>query len=229
VVGTFLIALAGQGMPLVEYDETYHALTAVPGDIPSNVNHIDLSHNRIVTIRQSDYSDKYPELSELLLFYNNIRTVEQGGFRGTVLSRVTISYNFLTSVPDFSQVKDTLTVIILNNNKITRILQTDFNNKCTALQILLLKSNSVGTIERGCFQNTKLEEINLESNQLTEFPDFYHVKKTLKIIKLSKNHICTVTADDIPGADFLVAAQDQDHRIRITGIILNPISRSSIC
>jgi hypothetical protein len=80
----------------------------------------------------------------------------------------------LTSVP--SDIPSDATVVNLDDNKLSKIRQGDFNGKFPYLSELSLIHNQMTSIERGCFEGTALSLIRLRVNHLTTFPDFPAVK-----------------------------------------------------
>ena len=103
--------------------------TSVPDPLPEPddcsgclYNTIYLQNNRISHIRKSDFTNSnVPCLQKLHLHNNVISSIEDGCFAGTRLNSIILAGNLLTSFPDFTEVKHTLTYIDLTNNSITMI------------------------------------------------------------------------------------------------------------
>mgnify|MGYP001546991951 CR=1 FL=1 len=105
------------------------------------------------------------------------------------------SFEGLTSVPD--DIDTNVTRLLMNNNEISAITQSDFNDKYPDLEELKLESNNISSVERGCFRATILAIINLANNRLSSFPDFCQVQTTLREVHLQSNRISTVAAGGI--------------------------------
>ncbi|ELU16898.1 hypothetical protein CAPTEDRAFT_195129 [Capitella teleta] len=121
----------------------YHSgLTSIPGDIDPSVSDLDCRNNEISTITRSDFNDKYPDLETVSLSWNKITSVEYGCFKGTVLKLINLYDNQLTIFPDFYEVKDTLAIVSVAKNRITKISNNEINylNK---LATLYLNNNSL--------------------------------------------------------------------------------------
>ncbi|ELT94972.1 hypothetical protein CAPTEDRAFT_217807 [Capitella teleta] len=123
-------------------------LTSVPSVIDPTVSTFLASGNLISTIHKSDFNDIYPNLSFIELSDNEIVIIESGCFRGTVLRRIELQSNQLTAFPDLSEVKDTIEIIRLQNNKITQISREEIAHL------------------------TNVTIINLSNNPLVQLPEF---------------------------------------------------------
>uniref|UniRef100_X2B7P3 Uncharacterized protein n=1 Tax=Capitella teleta TaxID=283909 RepID=X2B7P3_CAPTE len=101
----------------------------------------------------------------------------------------------MTSVP--GDITPNVTELDLNQNDITRIQQTDFNDKYTNLAYLQLSNNDITSMEIGCFKRTILKTLLLKSNKMTAIPDLREVGNTLEILNLGSNEITTITVDEL--------------------------------
>ncbi|ELT93097.1 hypothetical protein CAPTEDRAFT_201048, partial [Capitella teleta] len=123
-------------------------LTSVPSVIDPTVSAFLASGNLISIIHKSDFNDIYPNLNFIELNDNAIVIIESGCFRGTVLRRIELQSNQLTAFPDLSEVKDTIEIIRLQNNKITQISREEIAHL------------------------TNVTIINLSNNPLVQLPEF---------------------------------------------------------
>jgi Leucine-rich repeat (LRR) protein len=114
--------------------------TAVPGNIPSDATEILLFYNKIKSILQTDFNDKFPELYKINLVGNEVARIERGCFRGTVLRLLYLGENQLTEFPDFSQVANTIESIGLSKNRMSLVRADDVKN-LILLESLLLYDN----------------------------------------------------------------------------------------
>ncbi|ELU13935.1 hypothetical protein CAPTEDRAFT_67080, partial [Capitella teleta] len=108
---------------------------------------------------------------------------------------VDLSNRGLTSVPE--DIAPDVTHLYLNDNDITRIRETDFNDKYLNLADLRLQVNDITSIKSGCFKGTIIKLLNLNSNKLTSIPDLHEVSNTLTGLNLISNEITTITFDEL--------------------------------
>ncbi|ELT90785.1 hypothetical protein CAPTEDRAFT_218869 [Capitella teleta] len=108
---------------------------------------------------------------------------------------VDLSNRGLTSVPE--DIASNVTHLYLNVNDITRIRQSDFNDKYPDLAQLHIKWNYITSIESGCFKGPSLKWLFLDSNKLTSIPDLHEVSISLIGLYLDSNEITTITFDEL--------------------------------
>ncbi|ELT90382.1 hypothetical protein CAPTEDRAFT_217378 [Capitella teleta] len=188
-------------------------LTSVPPNISEAAKDLSFLGNAITTIQPSDFNDKYPDLTYLHLGYNDITSIERGCFRGTIIKDLSLHYNELTIIPDLQELQSTLKVLKLGHNKISSILIGDLNY-LTQLGHVNLDYNTITSVTDGCFGGTRLWNINLEGNQLVDFPDIRAVNITLKILNVAENAIAVIPEEEIDNLEILES-------LSLTG---NPIS-----
>ncbi|ELT90764.1 hypothetical protein CAPTEDRAFT_189715 [Capitella teleta] len=139
-----LVCLANQNEANGAREETrvHSEITSVPGDLPSDIEKLNIYRNRIEVIRQMDFNDKFPKLWFLNLCSNLLVNVEKGCFKGTILNHIFLSNNQLTAIPDFREVSYSLEYIALISNNITKI-STEEINYLPKLRTLYLNSNPI--------------------------------------------------------------------------------------
>ncbi|ELU16888.1 hypothetical protein CAPTEDRAFT_195119 [Capitella teleta] len=138
-------------------------LTSVPENIAQDVTHLYLAVNDITKIRHTDFNDKYPYLTLLVLGENDITSIESGCFKGTIIVWLNLRSNKLTSIPDLHEVSNTLTVLDLISNEITTITVDE-------LSYLI-----------------KLTGLYLNDNHLTTLPDIAQFMPSLNELWLKEN------------------------------------------
>ncbi|ELU16899.1 hypothetical protein CAPTEDRAFT_195130 [Capitella teleta] len=138
----------------------HSGLTSIPGDIDPSVSYLYCKYNEISTITRSDFNDKYPELETVFLGWNKITSVERGCFKGTVLKLINFYDNQLTIFPDFYEVKNTLTMVSLAQNRITKISINEINYL------------------------TKLAKLYLSNNPLVQLPELTNLCPSLDLLYL---------------------------------------------
>jgi hypothetical protein len=112
-----------------------------------NVTKLDLYKNKITGVAQSDFNDKFPNLTDLNMVRNKISHIEKGCFRGTPLRQIYLGKNRLTQVPDFCQVKDTLLELGLNENPITSVSFGEVNYLANLKRLTLSETHLVRITE----------------------------------------------------------------------------------
>ena len=107
---------------LVTYEGENKQLTAIPDDIPANVEYLKLSGNRITEIKANAFSE-FEQLIVLDLSSNQISTIEVRAFNGLGSLQYLYLQNNRISTLDPDVFRDTgeLKVLLLGNNDITSI------------------------------------------------------------------------------------------------------------
>ncbi|XP_019646388.1 PREDICTED: SLIT and NTRK-like protein 2 [Branchiostoma belcheri] len=122
--------------------------TSVPQDLPTTITRLDLSHNAITTLSQSDFA-RYSNLTRLWLYHNQISVINSGAFYGL----------------------SSLTGLWLRYNQLT-ILRSDMFVGLDTLLELNLYDNNIHSIEAGTFNATpQLQQLYLDQNNITIFPE----------------------------------------------------------
>jgi hypothetical protein len=139
-------------------------LVTVPTNISSDESFINLIGNIIPRIVQSDFNDKFPNITTLWLGHNSITTVEAGSFSGTAIVKIGFTSNLLTSFPDLSQGSLTVEEVLLGYNRISHILAEDVKD-LTQLKILIMNENPLVTITDQFAHIASLSVLNVEDTQ----------------------------------------------------------------
>ncbi|ELU03467.1 hypothetical protein CAPTEDRAFT_192365 [Capitella teleta] len=121
-----------------EYEK--QGLTSIPTDIDPDITNLNIWNNDLTSVQQSDFNDKYPYLIFIGLSKNEVSYIEDGCFRGTVLKTFSINNNQLTTISDFSEVKNTMEKLKMTNNLIAKI-SSDEISYLSNLNTLMLNEN----------------------------------------------------------------------------------------
>ncbi|ELU08135.1 hypothetical protein CAPTEDRAFT_71429, partial [Capitella teleta] len=154
-----------------------------------------INNNEIKNISRMDIAN-LTRLFKIELSGNQISSIETSCFKGTTLRWISLNNNKLTDFPDFSEVKDTIEEVYINNNEIKNISRMDIAN-LTRLFKIDLSHNQISSIETSCFKGTTLRWISLNNNKLTDFPDFSKVRDTIEEVYINNNEIKNISRMDI--------------------------------
>ncbi|XP_037563854.2 leucine-rich repeats and immunoglobulin-like domains protein 1 [Dermacentor silvarum] len=137
-------------------------------------------------------------IQKLHIVRSDISTVLPGAFvKAATLHALDLSENKLALVPSSAlQDLSSLTSLNLSNNYITELTEDTFKN-IHSLKSLSLERNEVSSISVGTFFHMEhLEDLNLSHNKLTAFDSSAFGKTALKILKLSSNHLASVSLEN---------------------------------
>ncbi|XP_061730981.1 amphoterin-induced protein 3 isoform X2 [Nerophis ophidion] len=154
-------------------------LEEIPVDMPGFVVTLDLSHNRLLQLRQGSFEGLY-RLQTLRLTHNQLTTVQPGTFdnsSGVLLRHLDLSSNKLQA------------------------LEFHYFQDLPGLEELLLFNNQMLRVESGALAGLgSLRRVYLSHNQLTDFPFFSiqdHRHPHLAILDLSSNHLHMLPLENI--------------------------------
>ncbi|XP_078687521.1 uncharacterized protein LOC144919799 [Branchiostoma floridae x Branchiostoma belcheri] len=158
------------GTDLDSYPRPNSSYVAVPTNIPTKTQVLELSEHNIDTLTTGGFST-LKELLKLVMTRNIISTIEKDAFRGL----------------------DKLQVLDLSYNRLTSI-QVHYFNNMPLLKILNLKGNTIKTITPGSLAPLQqLQNLILWGNKLTDVPwEELRSLPDLKTIDLNSNNLQTV-------------------------------------
>ena len=195
------------GSSSTSYTRVSENLTAIPADIPTDTEAIDLSHNQID--RVDSIPGPLPALSEIDLSYNlltefpdfsncsNVSVVilERNALTHisadrlkilTKLTRLVLKHNSLQTVPDVPGPGNTMAELILSNNDFNHI--PPFRYMGMALQKLYAAQNRIRHIPRALLEKLKhLTHLGLSGNQIESFPDIEPILANLRTLGLNQS------------------------------------------
>ena len=162
-------------------------------DLPPAIQLLSLQSNNIQTV---PVFPSYRSMSTLYLHRNQLETVTAGAFDNLpALLSLTLSYGELESIPTgMLDNNPKLRWLYLNNNQLGELPAGIFDNNAD-LSYLYLNDNGLTELSAELLHNviderldTKLSEINLSDNLLTELPaGFFDGRKYLTTLNLSNN------------------------------------------
>ncbi|XP_063303030.1 leucine-rich repeats and immunoglobulin-like domains protein 3 [Pelobates fuscus] len=141
-------------------------LHRVPENLPEWVVQLDLSHNKLSSIKASSLSHLH-----------NLRELR-------------LNHNQLKSMPDLGPLSANITLLSLTNNKISAILPEHLTSY-QSLETLDLSYNLITEIKTASFPKLQLKYLYINGNQikLMESGAFDNLSTTLQVLKLNKNRI----------------------------------------
>lgn len=140
-------------------------------------------------------------IENLQVVRSDISAVLPGAFvNATALHALDLSENKLALVPSSAlQDLSSLTTLNLSNNLITALTEDTFMN-IRSLRTLSLEGNEVSSIAVGTFYHMEhLEDLNLSHNKLSAFDSSAFGKTALKTLRLSSNHLTSVSLENSLG------------------------------
>ena len=155
---------------LVTYEGENKQLTAIPDDIPVNVEHLKLSGNRITDITATAFSN-FDQLRYLDLSSNLISSIELGAFNGLKrLQHLYLQNNRISSLEQgiFSDLEE-VNVLLLGDNQITSIGLAQTSGLWD-LSELGLENNRISTLDADAIWNgvpPYKVKLHLEGNPLS--------------------------------------------------------------
>nr|XP_008102869.1 PREDICTED: leucine-rich repeat and immunoglobulin-like domain-containing nogo receptor-interacting protein 1 [Anolis carolinensis] len=150
----------------------YHRnLSEVPAHLPSKVVFLDLSENRIASLRKNSFSNLI-HLHVLNISQNQIHHIEEGAFVNTChleILNLTGNQLHLISSPMFAGLRN-LTILLLGNNQIDKIETSAFVH-LEKLKVIDLSSNRLHALNAmdAIFNMESLEKLHIKDNNLQNF------------------------------------------------------------
>ncbi len=149
--------------------EREQELKAVPGDIPSSCELVDLSQNFITRLPSAIFRHQ-TVCNQLYLYGNEISIIEENAFQGlSSLEELNLVSNRITHLPAgvFRHLTK-CTVLKLYHNQISVIEENAFQG-LSSLQVLRLDDNQISVIPDGAFTGlSNLQELSLYQNEISD-------------------------------------------------------------
>uniref|UniRef100_W5NIH5 Leucine-rich repeats and immunoglobulin-like domains 3 n=1 Tax=Lepisosteus oculatus TaxID=7918 RepID=W5NIH5_LEPOC len=144
-------------------------LEKVPGNLPPWIVQLDLSHNKLKSLDGNSFT-KLHKLLEIKL--NN---------------------NELESIPDLGPVSRNITVLLLANNRISKLVPETLKS-FQSLETLDISSNNIIELKASSFPELPLKYLLMNNNKIgvMEPGCFGNLSSTLQILKLNRNRISLV-------------------------------------
>ena len=183
---------------LERLDISNNKLTSLPEGIFDNLGELerlDISNNNLETFSAEKVS-KLVNLEHLDLGRNELNSLQEGMFDNNInMKYLSLSVNNLTSLP--KGIFDNLVKLrnlSLSVNKLTSLQEGIFDNLRYLSDLDIIK-NKLTSLPKGIFDNVNLTSLMLGQNNLTSFPEIYHLEN-LFTLQLSHNNLTYIP----PGA-----------------------------
>ncbi|PSN46305.1 hypothetical protein C0J52_18602 [Blattella germanica] len=159
---------------------------------PLHVKTLDLSHNKVPEVPVNFLQSFSDSLRRLHMGYNRIGRLDPKAFGNLDLLEVlTLEHNSIVTLRKraFDGV-EALQVLDLSHNHIEQLQVEQFANLAN-LRMVDLSHNHIRSLPRDVFQNTKLERLDLSSNEFVVMPSsaLGEVGYTLRYLDMSHNHV----------------------------------------
>nr|XP_028601906.1 leucine-rich repeats and immunoglobulin-like domains protein 3 [Podarcis muralis] len=144
-------------------------LSRVPEPLPDWVVQLDLSHNKLSSIKPSSLS----HLGKL--------------------REIKLNSNEFEAIPNLGPVSANLTLLTLTSNKITDILPEDLK-PFQSLETLDLSNNNISVLKAESFPSLMLKYIHINNNRIISMEPgtFDNLSSTLQVLKLNRNRISAI-------------------------------------
>ncbi|CAI5785511.1 leucine-rich repeats and immunoglobulin-like domains protein 3 [Podarcis lilfordi] len=144
-------------------------LSRVPEPLPDWVMQLDLSHNKLSSIKPSSLS----HLGKL--------------------REIKLNSNEFEAIPNLGPVSANITLLTLTSNKITDILPEDLK-PFQSLETLDLSNNNISVLKAESFPSLMLKYIHINNNRIIamEPGTFDNLSSTLQVLKLNRNRISAI-------------------------------------
>lgn len=164
-------------------------LRSILDAVPISVSFLDLSHNRIEVVQNSQFL-RFSHLQDLNLANNSIHDINSGSFQGlNRLEKLHLQENSISKLYDgvFSDL-ETLVHLQLNSNNITMIDDSVFGN-LRNLKELYLENNGLAKITDSLFRGLgNLKHLDLSHNLLEQIQGgSFEETSALKVLNVRHN------------------------------------------
>ncbi|KAK2858804.1 hypothetical protein Q5P01_003424 [Channa striata] len=164
----------------------------IPDAIPEWTVQLDLSHNKLQVLDSTLFS-KLQHLSEIKLNHNELEVV-----------------------PDLGPYASNITMLILANNRITRISAEQLR-PFHALETLDLSNNNIVDIKANSFPTLPLKNLFLNNNRISllETGCFTNLSSSLQVLRLNRNRLSTIPAKifQLPNLQHLELSRNRVRRV----------------
>ncbi|XP_044133024.1 leucine-rich repeats and immunoglobulin-like domains protein 3 [Bufo gargarizans] len=178
-------------------------LLSVPENLPGWAVQLDLSQNKLSSIKASSMSHLH-NLRELRLNRNDLKMIPNLGPLSTNITLLSLTNNKIDSVlPEHLQPYHSLETLDLSNNLITELKTPSF--PVLRLKYLYINKNLITSMESGAFDNLSatLQVLKLNKNRIGYIPPKMFKLSNLQHLELKRNRIKHIDGLAFQGLDAL--------------------------
>lgn len=164
-----------------------------------NVKHLNLSYNRITTIKRESF-DNMPELVSILLDHNEISNYGLKFNNCPMLREISMVYNFIQELPvnAFDAIKTNGNLsVYFGYNKISNLWRETFNR--TTFTNLYLNHNELRMLNDTFFDIERIETFNLDGNHVECFQMEFlqNILVKIKLFSVMSNPLNCTCVDEL--------------------------------
>lgn len=193
---------------LKKLDLSRNKISSISGGMPEELEYLNLSHNQIKKVKNSNRMPKLSSLDISFNFINNLKGLKAPNVKTLIANNNLISEfplelikrnNLVTLNLSENQIMDldsnkitmdsisSLRILILRDNYLRSL--PDFVCKCMGLIELDVASNYISNIPSCIINLTALKKVNIDNNNLSDFPIDLTWLENLEYLSLSYNAI----------------------------------------
>ena len=203
----------------LDYNASWSELYEFPNSsqIPADTTRIYLAHNYLTNLAPHQLS-YLTDMVTLDVNSNSISYIAPGTFDGLHIELLNLGHNQLSTLPDLTPLRHSLTILNLTNNPIANIAPFSFTNYSSlhdlgisfnllkvltkyslsgvnsSVDTISLSYNKIYSVHKATFQGTTVKAIDLGWNKLASFPHVADISG-LTTLDLSHNMINTIDQD----------------------------------
>ncbi|XP_053318993.1 leucine-rich repeats and immunoglobulin-like domains protein 3 [Spea bombifrons] len=167
-------------------------LEHVPENLPGWLVQLDLSHNKLSSIKASSLSHLH-NLRELRLNRNELRIIPDLGPLSANITLLSLTNNKIDVIlPEHLKPYQSLETLDLSNNLITELKTASF--PALKLKYLYINRNLIKSMESGTFDNLSptLQVLKLNKNRISHIPPKMFKLSNLQHLELNRNRMRSI-------------------------------------
>ncbi|KAG8439728.1 hypothetical protein GDO86_005775 [Hymenochirus boettgeri] len=188
-------------------------LVGIPDNLPTWLVQLDLSHNKLSSIKASSMNHLH-NLRELRLNNNELRIIPDLGPLSANITLFSLTNNKIEVIlPEHLKPYQALETLDLSNNLITELRTGSF--PALQLKYLYINNNQISTMQPGAFDNLSatLQVLKLNKNRITHIPSKMFKLSSLQHLELNRNRIKEILGLTFQGLDSLKSLRIQRNLI----------------